>query len=748
MPWIVNIDTGELEFRESVSGGGGITQIDADSGSATPVAGVVNIIGGEGIDTSASGNSVTISGEDATAGATSGAANKGIASFNSTQFTVSSGYVSLSSGGMSIDEILTDSGAPSVVPNVSGQINFIGGEGIDVTGQGPGNTVTIAGEDASTTNKGIASFDSVDFTVINGNVSLAGAGAGQTITGDTGGALTPTSGNWNILGQQAGTTAVMDTIGLGSTLSVENRSWLTSLVVDPSSTAGIRGTFTTIAAALTAASSGQTIFVRDGTYTENLTLKAGVNITSFTGANRTPNAQIVGKLTATFTGTCTISNLSLKTNGDNAFTITGANATNVFFSNCTFLSQDATAILLNNANCNVIMRNCISQIAAVGIAFFTVTSGTLTIEELFSNSQSVSSTANTIAAGTLDISYCKLFTPITTSGTSGLTFRHSVIDNSLTNTTALTVGGSGTNLTAFSEFISGTATAVSVGATLTMEGDCTVRSSNTNAIAGAGTLIYAPISFASTSSNISTTTQTIRNFGPSATIGSSNSGNTNTLTVTNASNTATSTAAIVASVAGATAADAVYQSVVSGVTTWTWGVDNSVTSPTVDPFVIAQGTALGTNNIMSVATSGEINYPLQSAFLATSSLQSNVTGDGTVYTVTYTTEVFDQNNDFDATSTFTAPVTGRYLLSHNIVWNGLTAAHTTGASTLVTSNRNYSFAGNYANIRNAGNGCQLNVSILADMDAADTAIIAVVVSGGTKVANVGAASVFSGYLAC
>lgn len=225
----------------------------------------------------------------------------------------------------------------------------------------------------------------------------------------------------------------------------------------------------------------------------------------------------------------------------------------------------------------------------------------------------------------------------------------------------------------------------------------------------------------------------------------STSGATTTLTVSETSNTASSSAVILAQVAGSTAADSVYQATISGGQAWSWGLDNSDS----DSFVIAASSALGTTNVMRVATTGEINYPLQSAFLAGSTLQSSVTGDGTTYTITYTSEIFDQNSDFDGTSTFTAPVTGRYQLSCNLCLGGLTASHTNGICLISTSNRDYNvFTCAYGTIRNSGNAIRALGSILADMDAADTCTITIQVSGGTKVVNVLGSPVnyFSGIL--
>lgn len=227
--------------------------------------------------------------------------------------------------------------------------------------------------------------------------------------------------------------------------------------------------------------------------------------------------------------------------------------------------------------------------------------------------------------------------------------------------------------------------------------------------------------------------------------------------ISNTSNTASATAFHQVQVAGATASDAFYEANISGGQAWTWGLDNSDS----DSWVLSATATPGTTNVMHVATSGEINYPLQPAFYAflpTSDL--NVTGDNTPYTigaVTALTEVFDQNADFNpATGVFTAPVTGRYYAYAYVRLSDLGAAHTYCSLNIITSNRTF-FLGdiNPAVIKTiavVSNIYGQQCSAFFDMDAADTFTIATVVSGSTKTVDIiGGASTttgMGGYLVC
>ena len=159
---------------------------------------------------------------------------------------------------------------------------------------------------------------------------------------------------------------------------------------------------------------------------------------------------------------------------------------------------------------------------------------------------------------------------------------------------------------------------------------------------------------------------------------------------------------------------------------------------------------LATNNTVRVKidSNGAMTKPAQPAFFATGAIQSNVTGDGTLYTMVFGTEIYDQGSNF-ATSTFTAPVTGRYFLTSIIGYQGVLAGHDSHYMQIVTSNRTMTINHQNIGVRIANDTTHLQMNTFADMDAGDTAVIKFAVSGSTKVIDtlLDVAS-FSGALIC
>jgi len=152
------VDTKVTAEDLDVTTDSGTIAIDLDSETLT-------IAGGEGIDTSATSNTVTIAGEDATT------SNKGVASFSSDNFAVSSGAVTIKDGGVALAEI-ADQAANTVLVRDANSSGAVSAKAVADTqiliGDGTGFTVAALSGDVTMTNGGVVTIanDAVEQAMI------------------------------------------------------------------------------------------------------------------------------------------------------------------------------------------------------------------------------------------------------------------------------------------------------------------------------------------------------------------------------------------------------------------------------------------------------------------------------------------------------------------------------------------------------------------------------------------------------
>jgi hypothetical protein len=138
---------------------------------------------------------------------------------------------------------------------------------------------------------------------------------------------------------------------------------------------------------------------------------------------------------------------------------------------------------------------------------------------------------------------------------------------------------------------------------------------------------------------------------------------------------------------------------------------------------------------IAISANGEVTMAAQPCVFALNGADdANVTGNGTEATVDFDTEIFDQNGDF-TNDTFTAPVTGRYLICAVVSASGLTDASTRITLKIVADNRITNlYASGAANSSIYGGQA---MAAIIDMDANDDVTIIFRVEGeGSDVVDI------------
>ena len=151
------------------------------------------------------------------------------------------------------------------------------------------------------------------------------------------------------------------------------------------------------------------------------------------------------------------------------------------------------------------------------------------------------------------------------------------------------------------------------------------------------------------------------------------------------------------------------------------------------------------NGIILADQTGTVRMPYQPAAVSVPAANiTNVTGDATTYysyqgnggsgNATYN-DIYDQNADM-SNGTFTAPVTGKYLVCINVEFQDVASNHSSGVFYINTSNRNYQRLFQPRNMSNVGVNIGLPMSQIVDADANDVIRWALYVGGGSKVIDI------------
>lgn len=234
--------------------------------------------------------------------------------------TPGAGTISLTvAGGTTVGKTITGTTGGPLSPT-GGNWNILGAAtaagSVPVSTSGAASTLTvdvqisqaIAGTDV--TKIGLSAFDSARFSVdANGFVSINGSGVGETITGDSGGALSPSSGNWNIVGLSGAKTS-----GSGNTLTVKSPPYADASA--SATSAKNSGEFVTGAFTRTLPASAGLV---DGDLIEFVAISAGALVIQSVGAQKIRLGSAITGVAGSLTSTAIGDSVSLRFRATDGF---------------------------------------------------------------------------------------------------------------------------------------------------------------------------------------------------------------------------------------------------------------------------------------------------------------------------------------------------------------------------------------------------------------------------------------------
>ena len=101
--------------------------------------------------------------------------------------------------------------------------------------------------------------------------------------------------------------------------------------------------------------------------------------------------------------------------------------------------------------------------------------------------------------------------------------------------------------------------------------------------------------------------------------------------------------------------------------------------------------------------------------------------------VPFNRQFFSKNGNFDTgTGVFTAPVTGKYLITAALTFDAVGASHTSGQIIISASGLIFTEVFNPSALRDSNNQCTVSISRICSINAGETAFILASISGSTQ----------------
>lgn len=279
-------------------------------------------------------------------------------------------------------------------------------------------------------------------------------------------------------------------------------------IVDPNIDYGTNDTIQDAVLDAVVAGGSRTVFIRPGTYTEDVILGANISLAAFEGDSDSATVILKGKLTVAVGGNMSISGIRLQTNGDYSVAQSAATVT---FKDCYFDTFDHNSLLLSGGTTYIV--NCKGEINDAGSTLFEeVGGGNVKFRNSIFSNTSGSQVTSTITNSFFASDYSTFVFPISTTGASTFGAKFSqFVCNGPVDSLALTFNGTGaeSHIIRYCYIAAETLACVSLGAgNVTQMTDCELNTDAANAVTGAGTWFYSNIMLEGMTTGVNVATQT------------------------------------------------------------------------------------------------------------------------------------------------------------------------------------------------------------------------------------------------